>query len=48
MPIRSRTKASKKRRQLVKWERRNKTHKPISLMLMGVTGPNKKRKKAEA
>jgi hypothetical protein len=46
MPIRCRTTASKKRRQRVKWERRHKTHKPISLMLMGLTGPNKKKKQA--
>lgn len=49
MSIRSRTTASKKRRQLAKWERRHKTHKTVSLMLMGLTGPNnKKRKKKDA
>jgi len=43
--VRCRTKASKKRRMRVKWERRHKTHKPISLMLMGVVTPNKARKR---
>lgn len=43
--VRCRTTASKKRRMKVKWERRHKTHKPVSLMLMGVVTPNKRRKR---
>lgn len=45
MSIRSRTTASKKRRVRAKWERRVKTHKPVSLMLQGLVGPNKKRRR---